>query len=70
MTQLLQKAFNQASQLSELEQNVVAKWLLAELASEKQWAATFAESEYVLSNLADEALAHHNLLKQPRFCLP
>lgn len=65
MTQLLQKAFNQASQLSELEQNVVAKWLLAELASEKQWAATFAESEDLLSSLADEALADHSSTQYP-----
>jgi hypothetical protein len=59
MTPLLKKAFNEASQLSELEQNVLAKWLLAELSSEKRWRELFAESEEVLSRLADEALNEH-----------
>ena len=59
MTQLLKKAFSEASQLSALEQNVVAKWLLAELASEKKWATAFAESEDLLGQLADEAIAEH-----------
>jgi hypothetical protein len=59
MTQLLEKAFSEAARLSELEQNVVARWLLLELASEKRWLETFADSEDLLSDLADEALAEH-----------
>jgi hypothetical protein len=59
MTQLLEKAFAQASQLSEPEQNALAEWLLEELASEKQWDEAFAQSPDVLARLAEEALADH-----------
>ena len=57
MTALLAKAFEQATQLPNVEQNALAKWLLDELNSEKNWSASFAESEDVLEKLADEALA-------------
>ena len=56
MTKLLEKAFNEAARLSELEQNALAKWLLDELRSDKRWEKTFAASEDVLAQLADEAL--------------
>ncbi len=56
MTKLLEKAFAEIAKLPEMEQNKVAKWLLDELASEKRWEKAFAESEDVLSRLADEAL--------------
>ena len=59
MTKLLEKAFEEASKLSEKEQNIVAKWLLEELAAERRWEKTFAESEDLLSQLADEALEEH-----------
>lgn len=59
MTQLLKQAFDEASKLSEPEQNIVAQWLLLELASEKRWDEAFAASEDLLSELADEALAEH-----------
>jgi len=35
MTQLLKKAFEEASKLSELEQNALARWLIEEIISEK-----------------------------------
>jgi hypothetical protein len=57
MTTLLAKAFEQATQLPDVEQNALAKWLLDELQSEKRWSEAFAESEDVLERLADEALA-------------
>ncbi len=57
MTTLLAKAFEQATQLPDVEQNALAKWLLDELQSEKRWSEAFAESEDVLEKLADEALA-------------
>ncbi len=59
MTQLLNKAFEEASKLSEIEQNILAKWLLDELISERKWEKIFAESEDILANLSDEALAEH-----------
>jgi len=60
MTKLLKKAFAEISKLSDIEQNKVAKWLLDELASERRWEKAFAESEDVLSQLADEALEEHS----------
>ena len=56
MTKLLEKAFKQASRLPEFDQNALAKWLLAELESDRRWAKAFAESEDILGRLADEAI--------------
>lgn len=56
MTKLLERAFEEASRLSEVEQNALAKWVLDELRSERKWAKAFAESEDVLERLADEAI--------------
>ncbi|MBF0227768.1 MAG: hypothetical protein HQK76_20155 [Desulfobacterales bacterium] len=56
MTQLLDKAFKEVSRLSEIEQNVIAKWVLDELKLEKKWEKSFAESEDILEKLADEAI--------------
>jgi len=56
MTKLLEKAFKEASRLTEKEQNTFAKWLLEELVTEKKWEKLFTKSEDVLSKLADEAL--------------
>lgn len=44
------------SQLPEDEQDAMAEWLLAELASEEKWEARFAESQDDLSLLTKEAL--------------
>jgi len=57
MTQLLQRAFAEASKLSETEQDAFASLLLAELESEQKWSQAFAASQDKLSSLADEALA-------------
>ncbi len=59
MTQLLEQAFEEASKLSELEQNVLARWLIDEIISERRWEKAFAESEDVLDKLADEALEEY-----------
>lgn len=59
MTKLLEKVFKEASKLPELEQNVFAKRLLEELVSEKKWEKTFANSEDVLSKLANEAIKEY-----------
>lgn len=56
MTKLLEKAFEEAARLPELEQNALAKWLLEEIHSERKWARIFAESEDALERLADEAI--------------
>ncbi len=59
MTKLLEKAFEEASKLPELEQNVLAKRLLNELTAEKKWEKVFASSEDILSRLANEAIEEH-----------
>lgn len=59
LTQLLKKAFEEASKLPELEQNALARWLIDEVISERKWEKAFAEPEDVLDKLADEALAEH-----------
>jgi len=56
MTELLSKAFKEASKLPELEQNTFAKWVLEELKTAAKWEKLFAESENILDKLADEAL--------------
>ena len=57
MTKLLEKAFNAASKLPQDEQDSLARLLLAELASERQWSEAFSKSQDALAKLADEALA-------------
>jgi hypothetical protein len=59
MTNLLKKAFEEASKLPEVEQNALAKWVMEELESEGRWEKAFAVSEDVLDKLADEALSAH-----------
>ena len=59
MTDLLKKAFDAVSRLPEEEQDAVAEWLLAELASEENWGAHFSETQEALSVLAREALNEH-----------
>ena len=59
MTKLLKKAFQEASNLPDIEQNSLAKWLMEELEAERKWDQAFAESEDVLGQLADEGLEAH-----------
>lgn len=68
MTQLLEKAFKQAARLPDEGQDEFARLMLAELASEQRWADLFArpESEDLLEQLADEALAEHRAGKTQR----
>ena len=56
MTQLLEQAFSEAAKLTDIEQNILAKWLLAELTSERRWNELFAKSGDLLKQLAEEAL--------------
>ena len=56
MTTLLQKAFEQASQLPADLQDQLAQELLEDIAGERQWDATFADSEALLEQMATKAL--------------
>lgn len=57
MTHLLQKAFDAASKLSPEEQDLLATWLLSEIASEDDFDRRIAQTSDRLTGLADEALA-------------
>jgi hypothetical protein len=57
MTQLLERAVNEAARLPETEQDALASLLLEEIASEARWSESFASSQDTLARLADEALA-------------
>jgi hypothetical protein len=55
MTPLLEKALEELRKLPENEQEA----LLNEMDSERRWDELFAQSEDLLSDLADEALKEH-----------
>jgi hypothetical protein len=59
MTELLRRAFDDAAKLPEAEQNLLASWLLAELAAEDDFDRTIARSSDKLASLAREALAEY-----------
>ena len=59
MTKLLEKAFQEAAKLSEEEQDVLARAVLDELASERRWDELFEGSPDLLEDLAREALEEH-----------
>jgi hypothetical protein len=59
MTDLLEKAFAEATKLSASEQDALANWLLAELESERHWQERMSGSATMLEQLADEALAEY-----------
>lgn len=55
MTEMLDKAFRQASNLPEREQDEFAAFILAELADEQRWSKALSTSSSRLSELAAEA---------------
>lgn len=61
MTELLQRAFDRASELPQEQQDTFARFILAELDSEQRWQELFdrPESEDMLERMADEALTAH-----------
>jgi len=59
MTEILKKAFTEASRLPEDDQDSFGKWMLAELASEKRWDQAFARTRDSLAKLGQRALIEH-----------
>jgi len=59
MTKVLEKAFNEASKLTENEQDALGEWLLGEIQSEREWEHAFASSQDLLARLAKGALAEN-----------
>lgn len=60
MTRLLEKAFEEAPELPEEEQDDFAAFLLEELDSERRSGQTFGTSQDELGRLADDALEEHD----------
>jgi len=56
MTELLERAFTEASKLPDKEQDAMAALLLEELVSEHRWETAFASSPHPLSKMARAAL--------------
>ena len=52
MTELLRRAFDDAAKLPEAEQNLLASWLLAELAAEDDFDRTIARTSDRLASRA------------------
>jgi hypothetical protein len=59
MTQLLEKAFDEAAKLPESEQDAFALFMLEELDAERGWNEAFARSQDKLARLAAQALSEH-----------
>ena len=59
MTKVLEKAFDEASKVSDSEQNALGEWLLTEIESEREWEEALARSQDVLVGLARKAVAEH-----------
>jgi len=59
MTDLLKKAFDEASRLPDSDQDWLASMLLNTLRSEKRWNDLFESSQDMLEKMADAALAEH-----------
>lgn len=56
MSSLLDQAFDEPSQLQSDEQDALAAIILAEIRLEKRWSDTFAKSQNVREQLANDAL--------------
>ena len=59
MTELLKRAFDEASKLSADEQDALASELLQDLKGEHRWDTALESSQDELRSLADEALKEH-----------
>lgn len=55
MTKLLQEAFAEVQRLSDVDQDAIAMLINDELADERHWQSTFANSQDLLARLAAEA---------------
>jgi hypothetical protein len=59
MTDLLDKAFEEASRLSQEEQDEIAIFILEELKSERKWVELLSSSPDKLADMAKEARREH-----------
>jgi hypothetical protein len=59
MTKLLEQAVAEAATLPAADQDILARLLRDEIASERAWDDRFTKSQDVLERMAAEALAEH-----------
>ena len=59
MTELLKQAIEKIERLSEDQQNAIATIILEELEDEIKWEQSFANSQDLLAELANEAITEH-----------
>lgn len=59
MTELLKKAFEEASRLPASDQDWLATMMLDTLRSEQRWNDLFERSQDMLEKMADEAIVEH-----------
>ena len=59
MTALLSKAFAEATQLSEEQQNQLAQMILDIMSDDSRWDELFASSQDLLADMANEAIAEY-----------
>lgn len=64
MTKLLEHAFARANTLPESEQDAIARLVMEEIESERQWDELFARSPGQLRKLADESWSEHDLINR------
>jgi hypothetical protein len=67
VTELLEKAFAEASKLPQEAQDMLARMLLDDLVAEEKWADAFAKSQNELTRLAGEALDEYKSGKTKAF---
>jgi hypothetical protein len=60
MTKLVDSAFERISTLPEIEQNIFAQFIIDEIKEEDKWNKSFAQSEDILAQMANEALTDFN----------
>jgi esterase/lipase superfamily enzyme len=66
MRRLLEQVLEEASMLSEAEQDSIARLFLEELEAEARWARAFSDHPELLERLASQALREHRQgLTQP-----
>jgi hypothetical protein len=58
-TQLLERAFAEAAKLPDRDQDALAALVMEVLESDKKWDDAFANSQDMLAQMAEQALAEH-----------
>ena len=58
-TQLLERAFAEAAKLPDHEQDARATLVMEEMETEKKWDESFANSQDMLAQMAEQALSEH-----------